>query len=275
LVAVVFGGCANNPLFVPAPQNLEAGMQDSQGNIVTSAKGSLTLPIDKETKAEAQAQAKASSQLGVQVPYVQCDDIAVEVDWTIKNLDGSNDGTALVELNGANEFYTYEPSILEIDPGNDDDETPAPDLQGDIPIDVPAGATINGFFTEDETLEASVDLDMITRGNFNPFAATLTHDNRDLQSYQPLTMLMYDMNGDPLPQSPMGKAVPRAAFPHIIRFDITFKPSTHMVLDYDVRVRDVNASMVNENGVPASSSELQQFTNIMLFDPADLGGSGA
>jgi len=269
-------GCANDPLYVPSPNNLEAGQQDDQGNIILQAQGSMYLPITRETTQERQAQQTATQKLGVQVPYVQCDDIAVEVDWTIKNLDGSNAGTALIKLDGANEFWWYEPSILNLDPGNPDDEVAAPDLQGNIPINVPAGATINGLFTEDEMLEASVDLDLITRGNQNPFAATLALDNRALPSFQPMTPLMFDDMGNQLPQSPMGKAIPRTAIPYMVRVDLTFVPSTHMVLDWDVRVRDLKGDMIDDLGLSAPASQLQQFNNIMLFMIAGgSGGSGA
>ena len=80
VLVVVSGGCANDPLFVPSPMNLEAGQQDMQGNMVVSAAGSLLLPIKVETQKEMQAQAALSQKLGVKVPYVQCDTIAVEVD---------------------------------------------------------------------------------------------------------------------------------------------------------------------------------------------------
>ncbi len=267
-------GCANDPLYVPSPNNLEAGQMDAQGNTIGSAKGSLFLPIKTETADDMKAQNALASQLGVMVPYVKVGDLAVEVDWTIKNLDTMNPGTATVALNGANEFWAYDPTIINLDPG-DDEEIAAPDLSGNTPLDLAAGAEVDGLFREDQMLEASVDLDEITRGNVNPFAATLSKDQRDITSFQPETPLMFDEMGNPLPQSPMGKAIPRAAIPYMIRVDLTFSPSTHMVLDWNVRIRDLKGDMVDDEGLTAPSSQLQQFDNIMLFNVASgTGGSG-
>jgi hypothetical protein len=262
-------------MYDPSKTNLEAGMMDAQGNTVASAKGTLTLPIKTETQAEAMANGKLMAQLGVMVPYVQCDTIAVELDYTIKNLDGSNAGQARVHLNGANEFFAYDPTILVLDPG-DDEAPPAPDLQGNIPIDIPAGGTYNGVFREDQMLEASVDLDEVTRGNVNPFAATQSLDDRDAPSFQPLSPLMFDMDGNPLPQTAVGMPIPRAAFPHIIRVDMRFEPTTHMVMDFDVRIRDLVNNIVDDKGGDAPMSELQAFDNIMTFTAGggSAGGSG-
>lgn len=270
-------GCANDPIYDASTMNLEAGMMDAQGNTIASATGSLTLPIKTETMALAMAQQKEQAALGgsIMVPYVQCDDIAVEIDYTIKNLDGSNAGKARIHMNGANEFFAYDPTILVLDPG-DDEAPPAPDLAGNIPIDVAAGATVSGVFREDQLLEASVDLDEITRGNVNPFAATQSLDDRDAPSFQPLSPLMFDMDGNPLPQTAVGMPIPRAAFPHIIRVDMRFEPTTHMVMDFDVRIRDLVNNIVDDKGGAAPMSELQAFDNIMTFTAGggSAGGSG-
>ena len=85
LAVSLLGGCANDPMYVPSPMNLEAGMMDPAGNMVTQAKGSLTLPIKTETTDDANKRMALAMQLGVMVPYVKVDDIAVEVAYTIKN----------------------------------------------------------------------------------------------------------------------------------------------------------------------------------------------
>lgn len=264
-VALGLAACANDPMYVPAPGNLEAGLMDGSGNMIASAKGSLLLPIKTETAADATKRAMEATTLGVDVPYVKVDDIAVEIEYTIKNLDLDNEGTVRVALDGANEFFEYDPTILMLDPG-DDEAPPAPSLQGDIPQTIPPGGEVTGTFREDQLEEMSVDLDEVTRGNVSPFRAQQTVDDRDALSFQPLTPLMFDMDGNPLPQDPMGDPIPRAAFPHVIRVDLTLKPSTHMVLDYDVRIRD-KRGIVDDKGASAPASELQPFDNIMTFNP--------
>ena len=262
------GACANDPMYVPAPTNLEAGIADAMGNL-SQAKASMTLPFKTEKPADATARAALATKLGVMVPYVKVGDVSVEVEWTIKNLD-MVPGQAQVELDGANEFFAYDPSMIVLDP-NAEEAPPTPGLSGDIPLDVPAGGEVTGVFREDQMLEASIDLDQITRGNANPFAATLTIDKNDTM-FQPLEPEQYDKDGNPLPRVPMGTPIPRAAFAQMIRVDLVFKPTTHMVLDYDVRVRDIRG-IVDDKGLTSPMSELYDFGTIPDWVPA--AGSGA
>jgi len=268
LLVMLVGCSANDPMYVPGQTTLEAGMMDAMGNTVASAKGTLTLPIKTETMDDANARAALTTQLMVQVPYIKIDDIAVEVEYTVKNLD-SEDGTAKVELNGANELFEYDPTLF-ADPNPEDEAPPPPGLaaNSDIPITVPANGEVDGLFTEDETKEASVDLDEITRGNINEFTAVLTPADKNKQSFQPVTPLMYDAMGNALPQTPMGAEIPRAAFPHIIRFDLVFTPDHHMVLDYNIRIRDLRGNVVDDKGLTAPTSELDPFDMIMPYMPA-------
>lgn len=271
-IAVLLAACANDPIYEPSPTNMEAGIPDPSGNgVISQAKSSLQIPFKTETAADQKTRMALASKLGVMVPYVKVDDVAVEIDYTIKNLDGSNAGTALVELNGANEFFAYDPSMIQLDPG-DDEAPPTPGLSGDIPIDLAPGGTYQGMFREDQVVEASIDLDEITRGNINPFAAELTVNKND-QTFQPLAPEMYDMDGNPLPRTPMGPPIPRAAFAQMVRMDLVFKPTTHMVLDYDVRVRDLRG-IVDDKGLDAPQSELEQFPMVPDYQPGGGGGGG-
>jgi hypothetical protein len=144
-------------------------------------------------------------------------------------------GHAKVQLNGANELFSYDPSLIVLDP--EDDELKAPGLTGDVPITIPPGGEVSGLFTEDDLREASIDLDQITRGNVNPFRATLTV-SKNAKAFQPMTLP--DAEGDQMAEGP---AVPRAAFAEITRIDLVFKPDRHMVLEYNVRVRDLRGIM--------------------------------
>ncbi len=230
---VLLVGCANDPLYMPGPNTLEAGMDDGMGG-TTTMKGSLALPIKPETATDmASRMALATKLAPVTVPYVRVGDMHVEIEYTVQNLD-TMPGQALIELDGANEYFVYDPSMIVLDPTNDE-APPTPGLAGNIPIDVAPGQEVTGLFTEDDLLEASIDLDQITRGNVSPFRATLTID-KNAKQFQPLT--------PPMPtvmdymQTPTGPAVPREAMAQMVRIDLVFKPNRHMVLSYDVRVRD-------------------------------------
>jgi hypothetical protein len=199
----------------------------------TVGTASYVLPIRLEKPMEAMERATRTAALGVDVPFVKVDDLEVSVEWTIRNLDAANEGIALLQLNGANEAFAYDPAMVAL--GDPDEAPPAPGLDGDIPLRVPPGGAVRGLFREDQVREASIDLDQITRANLNPFAATLqVHKNIDF--FQPLTAPMPGV--DDYVQTPVGPPIPREAFRQIIRVDLVFKPDRRMQLEYTIRVRD-------------------------------------
>lgn len=269
LVSSIFAGCAglagctNDPVYIPGPMTMEAGVADMTTGMLSEAKASLQLPIKTETADDARERAELAAKLApVMVPYVKIGDIEIDVEWTIKNLD-MTPGQAKIQLNGANEYFSYDPSIIILDPGNDE-APPTPGLGGDIPIDVPAGGEVSGLFTEDQLREASIDLDQITRGNVNPFRAELTI-SKNAKTFQPMTPLMPGVDG--YMQTPTGPAIPREAFAELTRIDLVFRPTTHMVLEYNVRVRDLRGIMHDLllTAVTDKPDELQTF-NPMVFN---------
>jgi hypothetical protein len=252
-------GCANDPVYIPAPMAMEAGVADTTGKI-SEAKASLQLPIKTETASDKTARDALAAKLApVLVPYVKVGDLEVDVEWTIKNLD-SKAGQATIELNGANELFSYDPSIIVLDPGNDE-APPTPGLAGDIPISVPGGGEISGLFTEDQLREASIDLDQISRGNMYPFRATLTV-SKNAKEFQPMTPFVPVVEGEEAPpQTPVGPPIPREAFAGLIRIDLVFRPTTHMTLEFNVRIRDQRGIMHDLllTAVTEKPDELQPF----------------
>lgn len=265
VIAANLVGCANDPVYMECPDNptdptciktLEAGMDDGTGmGTLTDAKSRLQLPINVEKAVDATARATRAAELGIQVPYVKLGDIEVEVEWTITNLDGM-EGLALIELDGANEFFTYDPSMIKL--SNDKEAPKTPGLDGNIPLHVPANGTISGIFREDQVREASIDLEQVTRANVNPFAATLRINKNDLQI---VPMTPYDPTMPDLAPMPDPNAIPipREAFANMIRIDLVFTPSRHMTLDYNVRVRDVRGGMMADKLLSAPAAEVTQF----------------
>jgi hypothetical protein len=231
------GGCANDPLYLPAPMTMEAGVRDMTGMLV-EAKASLQLPIKTESASDLMKRTALGDKLGVAVPYVKVGDLETEVEWTIKNLD-TMPGQAKIQLDGANELFSYDPTLIVLDP-DDEEAPPTPGLDGDIPINVPAGGTVTGLFTEDQLREAAIDLDQVTRGNVNPFRAMLTI-SKNAASFQPMTPP--DPANPMAMPTPVGPPIPREAFAAMTRIDLVFKPDTHMVLEFNVRVRDLRGIM--------------------------------
>lgn len=251
-------GCTNDPIYIPPGMDgarLEGGLEvDMDGNPVP-AKTSVVLPINTETDEDIEDRTALQMTLPpeVVVPYIRVGDLEVSVEWTIRNLTDT-DGQATMQVNGANQFYEYDPDLVVL---SEDDEAPeTPGLTGDIPIDIPANGTVSGLFTEDDMREAAIDLDQITRGRVNPFRARFTISKNDREFAQ-LTEVMFDMDGEALPQTATGVVFPRAAFAGMLRLDLVFEPNRHMVLEYAVRVRDVRGKIINMMFFDAPAGELQ------------------
>jgi len=263
------GACTNptnQPQYVTCPAmgmdvcTLEGGQDDGMGGVVAEIKGSVHIPVRPEGDFEQRdrdrrVELMAAIDPAVEVPIYRLEQYDVSVEWTVKNLT-DKPSQFRVDLNGANEAFTYDPSLIILDP-TDDEAPPTPPLAGNIPIDIGPNATLSGTFREDQLVEAAIDLDQISRGNVNPFRAILTTSRRD-EFFQPVTPYDYvNMTGG----EPTGPQVPAAAFRQLVRIDIVFRPLAHMQLDYTVRVRE-HAEVIHEAGLNAPAGEVE------ILDPA-------
>lgn len=268
LILIGLAACTNptnHPQYVVCPTTgtdvcrLEGGVDDGMGGL-TEARGSVHIPIKPEadwkaSERDRRTELQAMVDPAIEVPVYRLEHYDISVEWTVENLSDS-ESEFRVDLNGANEAFAYDPSLLVLDP-TDDEAPPSPPLAGDIPIDIGPRATISGTFREDQLAEAAIDLDQISRGNINPFRATLTTSRHD-DSFQPVTPYDYvTMTGG----EPTGPAIPRIAWRQLVRIDIVFKPQAHMTIDYTVRVRE-HADVIHEEGLHAPPDELE------ILDPA-------
>ena len=251
-------GCTNDPIYIPPGMDgprLQGGLEmDMMGELVP-ARTSVVLPINTETMEDITEREALQATLtpDVVVPYIRVGDLEVSVEWTIRNLDDS-DGKATIQINGANQFYEYDPLLVVL--SEDDEAPPTPGLTGDIPIDIPAGDSVSNLFTEDDMREAAIDLDQITRGRINPFRARYTIAKNDREFAQ-MSEVMYDMDGEALPQTTTGVVFPREVFAGMVRLDIVFAPDRRMDLEYQVRVRDIRGEIINMMFFDAPATELQ------------------
>jgi hypothetical protein len=273
IIAMATGACANDPQYVECGTGdgsdvctLDSNMGSSVGtgdDAIFVVTGSLHVPVmpPDSSLTKTTEQLQATMPADVTVPVYRIDMYDLSVEWTLRNLD-DKDTSAAVALNAANEDFAWDPTIIK--PASDEDPPP-PSLQGNIPFDVPANAEISGEFTEDQLLEAAIDLDEITRGNINMYAATLVV-SKDDQSFQPLSAEQPPPpdSDDPPTQTPMGDPVPRAAFRQIIRVDLALLPSdssVHLTLQFDIRVRPQITNVIDSMGMNAPASQL------MIIDP--------
>lgn len=246
-------GCTNEPQYVtcapmgPAPNDKCSIEADAMSDLTTQS-GTLHVPVMPDSMwSSRDRNEREDIQMtvadGVEVPIYRLEHYDLSVEWTVTNLDASP-GTFFVDLNGANEMITYDPSIIDIDPTSDEDP-PAPPLAGNIPFDIAPNGTLDGTFREDQLLEAAINLDQMSRGGWNPFKAELTVSKNDN---------FFTDTG--------GLEVPRVAFRQLVRVDIVFRPDRHMRLDFTLRVRE-HKNVVHEMGLNAPDGE------IMIYDPPD------
>ena len=263
-IFILLVGCTNEPQYIDCAPMGPAGMDIcrlvADGGTMVEAKGSMHIPVmpeadwDESDRAR-RAELQMTIDQTVQVPVYRLEHYAVSVEWRVQNLTAQA-SQFRVDLNGANEAFTYDPSLIILDP-EDDDAPPTPPLAGNIPIDIGPNEIITGTFREDQLVEAAIDLDQISRGNVNPFRATLTTSRHD-DAFQPVTPYDYvTMTGG----EPTGPAVPSIAWRQIVRVDIVFKPQTMMQLDYTVRVRE-HVDVIHDEGLNAPTGEIE------VFDPA-------
>lgn len=268
LLGIALAACANDPQYVQCgtSDTMDTCSLDSTQNLMGSGdeqfvKGSLHVPLKPETAdlTKIRTDLQMTMPDGVEVPLYRLNQYDVSVEYTVKNLD-DKPGQVKISLDGANEAFAWDPSMIM---PADDEAPPAPHLSGDIPIDIQAGGQLDGIFREDQLLEAAIDLDQITRGNINMYAATLTV-NKNADTFQPLSAQMAPPPGsnDPPMQTPDGPAVPRAAFRNMVRVDITMTTDAHMTLDFAIRVRPHVDDVIHDMGMDAPVGELT------ILDPA-------
>lgn len=258
--AALAAGCANDPVYLPGPMALEGGMVDADGAPIP-ATARHVLPIRLETEEEAMIRAMRTAELGMDVPYIKLGDLEISVEYTIRNLDEANAGMAVVQLNGANELFAYDPTLIQL--GDPDEVPPPPGLEGDIPVQVEAGATITGLFREDQLREAAIDLDQITRANLNPFAAML-QVHKNIEVIQPMTPLMPGV--EDYMQMPVGEPIPRETFRGIIRVDLVFRSDRPMLLEYAIRVRDTGRGLMHDL---LDAAVMEAPGELTVFEPAE------
>lgn len=236
--------CIEDPQYIPGPSSIEVGIE---GTDVLTGSVVIDLPVQPESMEDAEERAALATELGIGadlLAYVRNADFDVSIEWTIKNLADS-EGEARIKVNGGNEFWYYVPTEFVIDP--EEDEEPPP-LMGDVPLRIAELGTRDGVFREDQIREASVDLEQITRGMVNPFAAMLTINEED-----PGVTLG-------------GILVPLDHVPQMIRFEIIFEADRHMVLEYGIRVRD-HRNILHEQGLAAPAGEIVSWMPDMFVPP--------
>ena len=273
--ALLLVACVNNePVYIDSPNAIEVGVGSGTGADMGSDQ--LNLPYDanflnstdyQAKQAELLASINATFQPNItadQLPLVKVDQTQMEVEYTIKNLD-DQPGTAKVGVNGGNQFYYYVPTdFIVVDPNNQQNQVTPPPLAGGVPVDVPALGEVDGVIREDEMRRAAIELELITRCQLSPFAAILNdYSNIHSCADAPFVGVVADPNNPPTPPPPL----PIQAFSQLVRVDMQFQASGHMVLEYTVRVRDPDGGLADKL-LDAPPGDLMMFTPAEYIPPA-------
>lgn len=234
--------CTDDPRYVePAGPLLAGPAEDEDAPPVPPVE--LWIPIRLENTTEASDRSKLATELGVDVPFIGHDDLDLSLEWTITNLE-EEEAEVRIRLTGANEYFSYTPANLIVDP--EEDALPPP-LLGDIPLLIPGQGSIRGVFREDQMREMAIDLELITRGGLNPFAATLQHQDG---------LAEIEVEG--------GTTIPAKAFANLVRIDVALLSNRQVRMEYVLRARShVHPGLLHDKGVAAAEGELT------VFAPAD------
>jgi hypothetical protein len=241
------------------PRYIAGGSVDADPEAMEGVAFSVPLPIEIEDEADRTDREALAAELGMpadQVPYVRVDDLDVAVEYSVTNR-GDQPGQAFVEINGANQYFVYVPSAFSLD--EDDEDAVPPPLMGGFPITVAPGGRFSDVIREDQVREASIDLELITRGGLFPTAALLTV-HEDLEVFQPVAPIDPEDPGAGV--MPVGDPISVRAFGQLIRLDVVFRGDTGMHLDLAVRIRD-HRRIVHPELLAAPAGELT------MFAPAD------
>ncbi len=237
----VFSACTDDPQYVEPAGPLNAGPVDEDAPAEPPVE--LWIPIRLENTTEAADRAQLATELGVDVPFVGHDDLDLSIEWTITNLE-EEDAEVRIRLTGANEYFSYTPGNFIVDP--EEDPMPPP-LLGDVPLLISGQSSISGVFREDQMREMAIDLELITRGGLNPFAATLQQHN-DISEIE--------VEG--------GTTIPASAFANLVRIDLALLSNRRVRMQYILRARShVHPGLLHDEGVAAVAGELT------VFAPAD------
>jgi hypothetical protein len=112
-------------------------------------------------------------------PWVRAGDVDFDLAWSLTN-ETDETMTAWVMLDGASEFFDWNPvELYGMAGGEDAEEIPFPSLLGFTPLELGAGETLRGEFREDDMREAMYDLDVLTRFCGGPFA--VLHNRHEVE----------------------------------------------------------------------------------------------
>jgi hypothetical protein len=171
------------------------------------------LPVRAPNAAERTALARASQPFP-RLPWVERDDIAIQVDFTLTNLDNEPHNIDVI-LNGANEFHEYVPRVL-----MDDEQAIPLHSQWERRYDLAPRQRLAATVREEELDEMAVDLATVVNGAPNSDEIVYFENNS-----------ASDKRAQPF----IPKVIPGLT---ALRFGLRATEASNVLLEVSVRVRD-------------------------------------
>jgi len=155
------------------------------------------------------------------LPWVSRDDIAIEIDYTVANMDDAPHGIVAVTINGFNEFDEYVPGFTV-----DDDEVIVDYAQWERIHDLDALERESFTVREEQLDEVAVDLATVVNGapNSNQVVYFANQSSRDVRSQPFVPSVIPGLIG--------------------IRLGIRTEETANIVVEASVRVREANPRLL-------------------------------
>lgn len=175
-----------------------------------------------------------------QLPWLQRGDYAIQVDYTVSNLDPDVSTEVTITLNGINEFHEYSPSVQIVD------EDLVADFSGwEHTVRLGPGARFSGTIREEEVDEIAVDLATVVNGapNANQIVYFENQSFNDRRSQMYIPDVVPALTG--------------------VRVGLRTTSNSPVVLEATVRIRDERGVLVQGDDQP------WPLPAPALFSPAD------
>ena len=195
------------------------------------------LPVRAPTQSERSALARASAPFP-RLPWVRRDDIAIQLDFTLTNLDDAPHDIDVI-VNGANEFHEYVPRVLV-----DEDQAIPLHAQWERRYDLRPLQRLAATVREEELDEMAVDLATVVNGAPNSDEIVYFENNSAT-----------DTRARPY----IPKVIPGLI---ALRFGLRATETANVLLEVSVRVRD-EADKLAQDGERLLEQMPQPFESVI------------
>jgi hypothetical protein len=220
LLLIALAACRNEPEYLGDGKLYQVALTADTAPALEVENGALyivetraELPVRRPTDAELSALSGNAAPFP-RLPWIARDDIAIQVDFTLTNLDDAPHDIDVI-LNGANEFHEYVPRVL-----IDEEEAIPLHAQWERRYDLGEKQRVSATVREEELDEMAVDLATVVNGAPNSDEIVYFENNS---------------NTDARARPFIPKVIPGLI---AVRLGLRATEASNVLLEVSVRVRD-------------------------------------